>query len=87
MKAVPRPIKETKAFIIDVQTCDAKATFRRLEKLKSTVFIRDNGAYCHCNECSQIYIETTMTEEELDHWLWATKGVNYIGVVPVPIEV
>lgn len=87
MKKISKAIKETKAFIIDVQTCDAKATFRRLEKLKSTVFIRDNGAYCHCNECSQIYIETLLTEEELDHWLWATKGVNYIGVVSVPIEV
>lgn len=87
MKKIAKAIKETKAFIIDVQTCDAKATFRRLEKLKSTEYIRDNGMYCHCNECSQIYIETTMTEEELDHWLWATKGVNYIGVVSVPIEV
>lgn len=78
--------KELHAFIIDVQTRDAKATFRRLEKLKSTDYIRDNGMYCHCNEASQIYIETTMTEEELDHWLLATKGVNYIGVVSVQFE-
>jgi hypothetical protein len=27
-----------------------------------------------------------MTEEELDHWLLATKGVNYIGVVSVQFE-
>lgn len=78
--------KELHAFVIDTETSTHKAAFRRLERLKSTKFIRDNGMYCHCNECSQIYIETTMTEEELDHWLWSTNGVDYFGVVSVPFE-
>lgn len=65
--------------IIDTKSKGHKLIIRRLERLKSTKCIVDNGAYINCPECSQISISTTLTEDELDHWLWEN-NLDYIGV-------
>jgi hypothetical protein len=70
--------------IIDVYTESKNKLIARLEKLKSTIQVRDNGQYGLCPEYSQIYILTTKNCEMLDDWLWRVKhNCHYIGVVPL----
>lgn len=40
---------------------------------------RDGGAYREDPRLCQVLVQTPMTERELDHWLWATPGVDYFG--------
>jgi hypothetical protein len=65
---------------IDVQTRDIKVVMRRLGRLKSTESIASGGAYREDQSYSQVHVDTSMSEDELDHWLWKTKGVDYVGV-------
>ena len=66
---------------IDVLTKDCKKLMRRLKSLKSTLCVENGGSYREDNSYSQIHIETTFSEEELDHWLWSTRHVcDYVGV-------
>lgn len=67
-------------YIIDTNTKGHKRIVRRLSLLKSTLAIQDNGQYNNCPECSQISVESTLTEDELDNWLWKN-SLDYIGVV------
>lgn len=66
--------------IIDVETHDCNNISRRLEKLKAVEVVEKRGEYRHCRGYSQIYVETTMTEDEVDHWLWKN-NFDYVGVV------
>jgi hypothetical protein len=66
---------------IDCETETATKLYHRLAALKSMVGIarpdpyREDPSYC------QIRVTTTMTEAELDNWLWKTKhGAEYVGV-------
>ena len=43
---------------------------RRLRNLKSTVRLIDYGRYRECPEWRMLYLETTMTEPELDDWCY-----------------
>lgn len=68
---------------IDVKTKDAKRLVGRLKRLKSTLSVCDGGEYFFPNATgySQVHIETSMTEEQLDNWLWRVKhGCEYVGV-------
>lgn len=66
---------------IDVWTKDARKLRTRLKRLKSTISVEDGGMYREGPEYSQIHITTIMTQDELDHWLWATKhGCGCVGV-------
>lgn len=67
-------------YIIDTNTKGHKLIVRRLSSLKSTIAIQDNGQYNYCPECSQLSVESTLTEDELDNWLWKN-NLDYIGVV------
>lgn len=67
-------------YIIDTKTKGHKLIIRRLSRLKSTIAVQDNGRYNNCPECSQLSIESTLTEDELDNWLWKN-NLEYIGVV------
>ena len=69
-------------FIIDCNTKGKREGIARLEKLKSTIDIQDGGKYRHCPEYSQLWIDTTLTESQLEHWLWKSKFryFHYIGV-------
>ena len=66
--------------IIDVKTHACNNITRRLEKLKAVTLVEKRGEYWQCREYSQIFITTTMTEGEVDHWLW-TNNFDYVGVV------
>ena len=66
--------------IIDTKTKGHKDIIRHLKRLKSTVDIVDNGYYRHCPECSQIAITTTLSEDQLDKYLWKN-NLPYIGVI------
>ena len=67
--------------IIDVHTRDVVRIVYQLKRLKSTGEI-SYAEYRECQECSQILIETKMTEEQMDEWLYKTKSIpDYIGVV------
>lgn len=67
-------------FGIDVETKDKKNLIRRLKVLKSTVSVTDGGCYHADVNYSQVWIETTKTEDELEGWLYKTKGVEYLGL-------
>ena len=69
-------------FIIDCNTKGKLEGINRLAKLKSTIDIQDGGVYRECPAYSQIWIETSLSETELEQWLWKTKfrKFHYIGV-------
>jgi len=67
-------------FIIDICTYDARKMFHRLKKLVSTVNIQEPAMYINANECCQVIVDTTKSEDELDGWLY-TNNFDYIGVV------
>ena len=68
-------------FIIDCQTAGKKNLMRRLNALKSIKSATDGGAYRQDLTLSQVHVTTTWTEEELESWLYTTKGIDYLGVV------
>ena len=70
-------------FIIDVWVADRKPLMRRLEKLKTTTFLGDCGAYAFDQQYSMLALETTWTEQQLDKWLWSSKGIGYEGYAEV----
>ena len=66
---------------IDVETHTAKRLCARLRRLKSTFSISIAGTYPECRDYCQLHIITTLTEDQLDHWLWKTNhGAEYVGV-------
>lgn len=73
--------------IIDVYTKSIRSVINRLKVLKSTISVQDGGQYCHCSDYSQVWIETIKSLEEMEDWLYKTKGVDYIGVVEDKEEV
>lgn len=68
------------SFGIDVDAKEKNNLIRRLARIKATKEVGDGGVYREAPECSQVHITTEWDEDKLDHWLWATKGVDYIGV-------
>ncbi len=75
-----------KNYILDAHTSSKTKIINRLRKLKSTVKVIDNGAYKEDVFFSQIYIESRLTEEQLDRWLYEVKGIEYAGLVEAPRE-
>lgn len=69
-------------FIIDIQTSAKLTVISRLKRLASTVSIEDGGTYREDSYYSQLHIVTLKSETELDKWLYDTKGIEYIGVIP-----
>jgi len=67
-------------FIIDTYTKGKKALIRKLSKLKTTLSCEDGGEYHQDRGLSQVWIETTWSESELDYWLYNQKGIDYIGI-------
>ena len=64
---------------IDVLTKGKKETIRRLRRLKTTIEVSDGGVYWEDRNYSQIHIDTTWTEEQLNDWLYRMKGIEYVG--------
>lgn len=66
---------------IDVVTKDAKRLINRLKRLKSTNHIENGGMYSMDLSYSQIWIQTTMSENDLDDWLYnVNHGCEYVGI-------
>lgn len=59
---------------------DANFLVRRLWKLKRTFYIEGPFSYNQDEYHAQVWVDTTMTEEALENWLWKTKGIAYLGV-------
>jgi hypothetical protein len=66
-------------FLVDTKTSGHKLIIRRLKRLVSTLDITDNGQYVHCSECSMLTVDTSLTETQLEHWLWKN-NLEYLGV-------
>lgn len=64
---------------IDVPTKGKGKTISRLRNLKTTLSVEDGGEYHEDRNYSQIHIDTTWTEDQLDAWLGRAKGVDYVG--------
>lgn len=66
---------------IDVVTKDAKRLINRLKRLESTKHIENGGMYGMDLSYSQIWIQTTMSENDLDDWLYnVNHGCEYVGI-------
>lgn len=66
---------------IDVATRDAKHLVARLKRLKSVQAVRNGGAYWYDTAYSQVWVDTTMSEADLDNWLYRVNhGCHYVGV-------
>lgn len=69
---------------IDVRTKDAKKLATRLRSLVSTQDVQGPFLYHEDESYAQLHVSTEKTEEELEHWLWATiHGCDYVGVFEV----
>jgi hypothetical protein len=58
---------------IDVETRGAGFLVSRLKRLKTTIAIENTGKYSECREWSKVFIDTVMTEDQLDNWLYETR--------------
>jgi len=66
---------------IDVATRDRNKLQQWLGRLKSTMEIENGGMYHQCPEESQLWITTTMSQKELEDWLYRVNhGCDYTGV-------
>lgn len=65
---------------IDVRTSDSTELMARLTKLDSTVSVSFGGQYREDPIWAQVHVETTLTEAQLDAWLYAGEGIDYVGV-------
>lgn len=74
------------SFLIDVPTRAAYNTLRRLQHLKTTYRAETKGKYVEDASVTQLFIETKWTEDELEQWLYKSKGVDYIGVLEITGE-
>jgi len=66
---------------IDIWTVHRSKLQQWLGRLKSTMEIENGGQYHQCPEESQLWITTTMSQEELEGWLYRVNhGCEYTGV-------
>lgn len=66
---------------IDVATRDKDLIIARLNRLKSTTQCEDGGMYHFDQSLSQIHIQTTMNECELDDWLYRIKFSRSVDIM------
>ena len=74
------PNSPTHRLGIDVETRCASALARRLAPLKTTMSVIKAGAYREDPGYTQVWVDTRMTEDELEDWLYRAKGIDYVGV-------
>lgn len=67
-------------YIIDMRTKDQNKTIAALRMLKTTLDVQDGGMYHQDNSYSQIWLESVLTEDQIDDWLYR-RGFDYVGVV------
>lgn len=75
---------------IDVYTISLKYIIRRLRGLKSTLNVIDGGLYHYNPVCSQIWLKTTKTCEQVENWFYNCKDEefhNFIGTFEVSADI
>lgn len=77
-----RPLPKTPTYRlgIDVETRCVANLKKRLGDLKTTFALHNAGAYREDPAYTQIWVDTRMTEEQLEEWLYRAKGIDYVGV-------
>lgn len=65
---------------IDVETRCVSNLMRRLGDLKTTFALYNAGAYRENPGYTQVWVDTRMTEDEMEDWLYRAKGIDYVGV-------
>lgn len=73
-------------FIIDTYTKGHGVLVSKLKRLKTTEEVSFNGAYHQDKNLCQIKITTSWIEDQLESWLYKTKGIDYIGVAQLKEE-
>jgi hypothetical protein len=73
-------MQKLNTFGIDTYTKGCKSLVRRLNSLKTTGIAEQGGVYREEPSLCQVIVSTTWTEDQLDDWLWRTKGIDYIGI-------
>ena len=64
---------------IDAPTKGAGVLRRRLQRLMTTKAVEDGGVYREDPSLCQIWVDTVWTKMQLDHWLWKSAGIAYVG--------
>jgi hypothetical protein len=67
-------------FIIDAHTNCAQYLKSRLMNLKTTWECEIWGSYAEMPEATQVVLKTTWTEDQLDKWLYKSKGIESFGI-------
>ena len=80
LRPVLRPVPALNTLGIDVRTRDAKELVARLKALSTTVSARMGGQYREDPAYCQVLVTTSLTEQQLDDWLYAGVGIDYVGV-------
>jgi hypothetical protein len=65
---------------IDVSTDDQSLLIVELSEQPEVYSVRDGGVYREDVTYSQVIIETSWTEDELDDWLYTSTSADYVGV-------
>jgi hypothetical protein len=66
---------------IDIATRDVNRMVKRLDALKTTACVEGNGRYQQDPNISQVLINTSWSEDELDDWLYKVNHkCDYYGV-------
>tara|TARA_R100001377_G_scaffold51198_1_gene29947 strand:- start:339 stop:575 length:237 start_codon:yes stop_codon:yes gene_type:complete len=72
------------SLIIDIATADVNKLVARLARLKTTQHVQDGGAYREDIYYSQVLLDTSKTEAEVDMWLYSMKKpLECVGVCTV----
>lgn len=65
---------------IDVRTKDAAELVKRLLALPETISAASGGMYHEDTGYTQVWLDTTLTEDQIDLWLYSQNGIDYVGV-------
>jgi len=65
---------------IDVSTDDQSLLIVELSEQPEVYSVRDGGVYREDVTYSQVIVETSWTEDELDDWLYKSTSADYVGV-------
>lgn len=72
---------------IDVVTRDAQRLVVRLARLKSTRQVTIGGRYHEEPDYSQVHLDSSWTEAELDEWLYKyASEIEWVGCFELPAE-
>lgn len=79
--ALPTPPRATVSHLgIDVWTDHRQELIRRLRTVPGVISVQSGGPYVQGPEWSQVWLETTLTERQVEDWMYAQKGIEYVGV-------